>query len=43
MNVSDNLKNILKFGFWTYHEFSLITQYRKQIQDDPKVVRELAK
>lgn len=42
-DVSSNLKILLKFGFWTYHEYSIITQYRKQIQGDPKVVRELAK
>lgn len=28
-SVSQNLSMILKVGFWTYHEFSLVTRYRK--------------
>lgn len=42
-DVSGNLIALLKYGFWVYHESSLITRYRRAIQNDPKVVRELAK
>lgn len=41
--MSSNLTAILKYGFWVYHESSLITRFRKAIQNDPKVVKELAK
>ena len=41
--MSGNLLGLLKYGFWVYHESSLITRYRRAIQGDPKVVRELAK
>ena len=41
-NIVSNLFLIFKIAFWTYHESSMITKYRRIIQGDPKFVRVLA-